>query len=122
MKIYHPSNKLFNIVKTKYFGENFYTLRDLKASKLPRTFWYLKERIPEQRFKNSKFLYQAEILRNSLYDLRTDNYNLITKTKNIDNLLRKIKRDYQGVIYNVGQYNIIALFNDIKAIRKRKVI
>lgn len=114
MNIYHPSNTLFDIVKIKYFGTNCYTKADVRASSLPRTFWYLTKKIPEKRFDTVKYIYEAKINVRDLYDLRKDKNKFITCPLNIDQLLRKIKRKYIGVIYNVIHYDIIAIFKDLK--------
>ncbi len=72
MIIYHPSEKKFNIVKTKYFGQHYYTKNDVKVSRVPRTFWYIKFPIPEDRFTYSQFTYVANVNKKQIYDLRKD--------------------------------------------------
>jgi len=116
MKLYHPSDTKFNIVKTKYFGENYYTIVDVKASNIKRTFWYLTSDIPEKRFRDSKYLYIIDIASNKIYDLKKDKKHLIRKFDNIHRLLIYLSKRYEGVIYNVG-YDIVAIFKDKKPIK-----
>lgn len=119
--IYHPSNKRFDIVKVKYFGEHLYTRGDVKASNLNRSFFYFKQYCPERRFRTRQYSYVVEVVKNRLYDLRTDKQNLIDKfvtTKHdIDGMLRYIKKSYLGAIYDLGEYNIITIFYDIVPVR-----
>lgn len=116
MLIYHPSNSKFNIIKTYFFGLNFYTKNDVKASRVPRTFWYLKIPIPEERLRNTRFTYVANMNKKRIYDLRKDKEKLIGKFASIHELLLYLRKKYTGVIYNVG-YDIIAIFKDIKPIK-----
>jgi hypothetical protein len=116
MKIYHPSNRKFKIVKVKYFGEHNYTKNDMKASLIPRSFWYRKCEIPELRFKNCKYTYVTKIPKCHLYNLKIDAENYIKKYKSIDEMLFQIKKKWKGVLYNV-EYDMIALFYDTKPIK-----
>lgn len=117
MKLYHPSNKKFDIVKVGYFGQNFYTKGDLRTSDLKRSFWYFTPNIPERRFEDCPYIYEIDIDGNDLYDLREDKRNMISKYNNIDMLLKDLKNRYLGVIYNIGRYDIVAIFYDMKSIR-----
>jgi len=117
MIIYHPSNKKFTIVKTKYFGQNYYTKNDVKASGVKRTFWYLKYPIPEDRFINSQFIYVAKVRKKRIYDLRKDKKYLIEKYQTIDKLLRYLKKHYLGIRYNVLNWDLIVIFQNIKPIK-----
>ena len=122
MLLYHPSNKKFDIVKIKYFGENSYTFGDVKVSTIPRTFWYLTPNIPENRLSNTRYLYVAEIELYHLYDFRNKNFDLLRKFRTLDEFLIYIKKHYKGIIYNLGVYDMVAIFYDIKPIKiiKRK--
>lgn len=115
IKLYHYSDKKFDKIKPRFFGENFYTRNDKICSDCKRSFYYIKEaEIPEYRFKDSKYKYVAEILKNKIYDLRVDKKDLKQKYHgNIEGLLLYIKRQYQGAIYNCG-YDIAILFKNIK--------
>lgn len=117
MKLYHPSNRKFKIVKVKYFGDNCYTQRDLKTSKVKRSFWYLTPEIPEHRFKRSPYIYEIKVSKGSIYDLRSDREGLIAKYEDIDRVLKDLKRRYLGVRYNVDICDIIAIFKDMKPIK-----
>lgn len=114
MNIYHPSNKKFDIVKVKYFGSHFYTQNDLRASNIKRSFWYLKSNIPERRLTNTHYLYEAKIDKNDIYDLRKDAENLKGRHRNIDTLLKALRQRFKAVIYNLGAYNVVAVFIDLK--------
>ena len=115
MLLYHPSDKKFDTIKIKYFGENNYTLSDKKSCSIERSFFYLTPKIPEHRFKNSKYLYVIKINDKKIYDLRIDKNNLIQKHKTITNLMEHLKKYYIGAVYNVG-YDIACIFKDIKPI------
>ncbi|MHA1437870.1 MAG: hypothetical protein ACTSPD_09865 [Promethearchaeota archaeon] len=55
-----------------------------------------------------------------LYDLRKDQSKLVKKYNgNIDTILRNIKKNYDGLIYNVG-FNIVCLFKTVNVDRKLK--
>lgn len=116
MKIYHPSNRKFDVVKIKYFGASSYTRTSLNTSIVKRSFWYLTPRIPERIFDYSPYIYVADIKENELYDLRIDKQGLEARFNNADKFLRYIRKEYKGVIYNVG-CNIIAMFVDVKPIK-----
>ena len=121
IKIYHPSDKKFDIVKVKYFGEHLYTRGDVRASNLNRSFFYFKQHCPERRFRTCQYSYVVEMDKRKLYDLRTDKQGLIdrfvTNKHDIDGMLRYIKKLYMGVIYDLGEYNIITIFYDVKPIK-----
>ena len=114
MKLYHPSNKKFNIVKTKYFSEHYYTQNDYRASGLRRTFWYLTPDIPEDRFKNVNYIYMIDIDKHKLYDLRKDPEKLLDKYYMASDLLHYISKHYIGVIYKPTSWNLVAIFKDMK--------
>ncbi len=117
MRLYHPSTKKFDIVKTKYFGENYYTKNDYKASNLQRTFWYLTPNIPEKRFKGHEYLYMVDVDASKLYDLRKDPLNLLKKYHMAHDLLHYISKHYIGVIYKPSTWNLVAIFKDMKPIK-----
>jgi len=120
MILYHPSDRKFNIVKVKYFGEHYYTLNDMKISPVPRTFWYNELPISENRFKSSQFIYVAKVNKKRIYDLRKDKNNLLEKFRyrGLHGLLLYLKKRYLGVIYQVQEFNLVAIFKDIKPIRR----
>jgi len=125
MLIYHPSNKNFNIVKVKYFGENFYTQNDKKVSPINRTFWYTILPILEGRFKNVKYIYIAKVNKKEIYDISKDDFNFKFKFSNIHNLLLHLKTEYLGIKYQIETYELVVLFKDIKPtgrIKNRKNI
>jgi len=118
IKIYHPSDRLFDIVKVKYFGEHYYTRRESRTSDMPRSFWYFTPDIPEARFATTRYLYVTEIDLKGFYDFRNKNLKdtVFEKFESLHDILKLLKLAYQGVIYNVGEYDIIAIFEDIKPI------
>lgn len=115
IKLYHYSDKKFDSIEPKFFGDNFHTLGDIKSSRIKRSFFYIDKNIPEYRFENCKYQYIAEVLANKIYDLRKDKQNLKRKYQgNIEGLLAYIKEGkYHGAIYNCG-YDIAILFKNIK--------
>ncbi len=117
MRLYHPSEKKFNIVRTRYFGQHYYTKNDVNASEVPRTFWYLKCPIPENRFKCSKFIYIVNVNKKRIYDLKKDKKNLKKKYRNIDKILRYLKKYYLGVLYSLPGWDMVIIFKNIKPIR-----
>ena len=117
MKLYHPSTKKFDIVKTKYFGENYYTKNDMIASDLCRTFWYLTPNIPEKRFQGHKYIYMIDINERKLYDLRKDPLKLLKKYYMAHDLLQYISKHYIGIIYKPSTWNLVAIFKDMKPIK-----
>ena len=118
IKLYHFSDyNIKNKISVKFYGLNSYTANDLKATNIKRAFYYIDNIPLEYRFKNSKYCYVIEVDKNNLYDLRIDKNNYINKYKNIPEILKAIKRDYIGIIYNSG-IDIVNLFYDIK-INKR---
>jgi len=115
IKLYHPSNKLFDIVKVKYFGENFYTRNDVIASNVKRSFWYFKQIATEFLLQNCRYSYEIEIDFKKLYDLRIDKYNLIKKYKSIHKMLLYLKKYYLGAIYEQSSNcPIVCIFKDMK--------
>lgn len=114
MKLYHPSNKKFDIIKVKYFGKNWYTRNDYKVSGVKRTFWYLTPNIPEKRFQNCRYIYMIDINEQKLYDLRKDPKNLSEKYPNVNDLLIHLKKYYLGAIYKPTTWNLIIIFEDMK--------
>jgi hypothetical protein len=118
IKLYHYSNKKFDVISPSFFGDNDYTFNDKKYN-IKRSFFYLEPKPLEYRFKGSKYLYIVEVYKQDLYDLREDKDNLKVKYKgDIEGLLRYCKRKYKGIIYNVG-FDIVSLFYDIEPIERR---
>lgn len=120
-KLYHFSD--YNIkdkISVDYYGLNSYTNNDLKATNIKRTFFYL-EAIPlEHRFNGCKYRYVIEVNNNKLYDLKQDKKGFIKKYKTITDILKAIKKEYIGVIYNSG-IDIVNLFYDV-TIKQQEVL
>lgn len=113
LKLYHPSNKLFKMVKVGYFGQNSYTRSDIKSSSIKRSFWYLTSIPQEKIFEHCKYSYVTEIKKDLIYNLEVDTDNLCPKFYNTHELLEYIKKNYIGVMYKPSSYYIVCLFNDI---------
>lgn len=114
MYLYHYTDvKIKDKIKVKYFGSNIYTFNDYKISNIKRAFYFTGKTIPEYRFKNCRYRYIINIKRGKIYNLKRDKRGYKRRYKDIDKLLWAIKRQYKGVLYNVG-YDIVCLFEDTK--------
>jgi len=123
LKLYHPSNKLFKVVKVDYFGQNSYTKASVKSSSIKRSFWYLISIPQEKIFKHCKYSYVTEIKRELIYNLKVDKDNLSARFYSEHDLLVYLKEKYAGVIYKPADYYIVCLFKDIiptKIIRHKR--
>lgn len=124
MRLYHFTDVKLDNIDVKHFGNNIYTLRDVKASGVKRAFYYLEAKPLEYRFETNKYMYIVEIKDSQLYDLRKDKKRLVKKfgqygACDIEALLKYIKKQYRGVIYNTGgSDNIACLFYNIRPIKK----
>lgn len=121
MKLYHYTDKNIKTLRVEKFGNNSFTLADCRASGVKRVFFYLEKKAVEYQLERAKFLYIVQAGR--LYDLRADKRELVRKFSKsgaveIEGLLKYIKRQYRGIIYNTGGLNIACLFYNIKPIKK----
>jgi len=115
IKLYHYSNTDFKeYIKTSFYGQNYFTSNDLKATEVKRAFFYLELNPLERRFSGCRYLYIAEILKSRIYDLRADLRGYKSRYNTITRLLRAIKQNYNGIIYEAGGVVIVNLFYDIK--------
>jgi len=123
VKLYHYSNKnIKGRIKPSFFGGNYYTGNDVKASPVRRAFYYLSRHKTEHLLDNSKYLYITEVNRNKLYNLDKDPKDLKSRfiikglaVIDITRLLKYIKKSYTGIVYN---RNVTAIFKDLKYTRK----
>ena len=122
MRLYHFTDKIIkDKVKVKYFADNIYTQKDKQASTLQRAFFFADDIAPEYRFKACKYRYTVNIDSKRIYNLAKDSACLISKSKNIDKLLKELKRlDYIGASYNIG-YDIIIAFYDVTVSKKELI-
>jgi len=120
MILYHPSNYKFNVVKVSHFGENSYTRNDVRASSILRSFWFDTLPIPEQRFNADQYIYIAEIDDDLIYDLGEDKLKVLQKYATIHQALLFLRELYVGILYNVGKWDDIIIFRDIKPIEIKK--
>ena len=118
IKLYHYSNKKFDTVKPSFFGDNYFTLNDVTASKVARAFFYLSDTPLEKIFFNTLYKYTAVIDESKIYDLRTDKKDLKARYKNdVRGLVSYCKRYFSGLVYNSG-IDIVCLFDNIAVTRQ----
>ena len=122
INLYHYSTKdIDGALSASHFGDNYFTANDKNVSSVNRLFFY-DVPVPENLLRNSNYLYTCRINTAHIYDLRTDEKKLVNKYNgNITLILRRIKRDFKGIIYRIGNYNIICLFNSIVPLKKEKL-
>lgn len=121
IKLYHFTDQDIKQVKPSFFGANAYTARDARFN-IKRAFFYTTRTPKEDRFRYCQYCYIVTADRSKLYDLRADKSKLVNKYNgDIDAILRNIKKNYDGLIYNVG-FDIVCLFKtaDVDRIIKRK--
>ena len=117
IKLYHYSNEdIKKSINPIYYGSGAYTSNDVKCTSVKRCFYYLKPIPYEHFFKTVQYLYVTEIQKSRLYDLSEDYRGYIIKDKTITEILNKIKQKYEGVIYKLGNYNVVNLFYSKKFI------
>jgi len=120
IKLYHfTDSKIKDKIQVKYFGNNYFTLNDKKASSVKRSFFFTKNKVVEYRFKNCQYCYICKVKKSAIYDITKDKKNLYSG--NITELLRRVKRlKYKGVKYTLGNYEVISLLYSIKYYKKIK--
>lgn len=109
------------ILDPQKFGKHAFTRQERKTSTYPRIFFYLDPTDKERFFRSDVWnLYVAEVKRKELYDLTTDNENLIPQIEeqndgvlNYDRLFKTIDKNYNGVYYTVKNRDIVTWFNPI---------
>lgn len=121
IKLYHYSNTdIKDKIKVSYYGQNFYTTNDKNITNVKRAFYYTKPE-PENLLKGNKFLYIVEYPKFRLYDISADLKGYLTG-QTIGQALYKIKQTYNGIIYRIGNLEIVNLFYDTKIIDKITLI
>lgn len=123
IKLYHYSNKNFKgYVSPNFLGLNTYTSNDKNISGLARAFYYTRPGTVEYLLRGSKYLYITEVEPSRIYDITKDKRGYLQRTgQDIDKTLRLIKRNYKGVIYSLGNYEVVNLFSRAK-IKQRKTL
>ena len=120
IKLYHYSQADFkDKVKVIFYGLNYYTSNDKNITDIKRAFYYTEPR-PEALLKGCKFLYITEYPKFRLYDITKDLRGYL-KDKTIDKALYQIKQRYNGVIYKIGDFEIVNLFYDVKFTKKEVI-
>ena len=117
IKLYHYSQAdIKEKIKVKFYGLNYFTSNDKNLTDIKRAFYYTKPE-PEHLLKGNKFLYIVDYPNFRLYDISQDKRGYL-KDKTIDQALRQIKQKYNGVIYRIGNYEIVNLFYDTRYTKK----
>jgi hypothetical protein len=113
--LYHYSNNKINgKLLPDFFGNNSYTDNDIKSCNVKRIFFYDKKN-PEYLLSSCNFLYTCRILKNQLYNITIDPAGFLKKYNSLYQAVKIIKKHYQGIIYHIGDYNIINVFYGIKS-------
>ena len=117
IRLYHYSQADFkDKIKVKFYGLNNYTFYDKNLTDIKRAFYYTKPE-PEHFLKGSKFLYITDYPKFRLYDITKDLKGYL-KDKTISKALSQIKQKYNGVIYRIGNSEIVNLFYDTRYIKQ----
>lgn len=121
--LYHFSNKLSKNPKTtivtqpEKVGSNSFTLNDMRASSVPRTFFYLDLKDKERYFENAP-LYKATVPASKIYDikedplqikekLRSQNYGALNITQLVDEIYNN--PNFDGMYYEPNMH-VVAWF------------
>lgn len=113
--LYHYTNKkISGVLSPAYFGDNYFTANDKNICNIKRLFFYDVKKA-ESLLSNSRYIYHCKIDKSKIYDLRADKSGYIKRYDNISVLLNAIiDKKFNGVIYSIGNYNIVCLFKSIK--------
>ena len=113
--LYHYTNeKISGRLTPRYFGNNSYTQNDVNACNVRRIFFYTVPK-PEALLAGSRFLYTCRILKNQLYNITIDPAGYIKRYNSLYQAINVIKSRYKGIIYRIGDYNIINIFYAINS-------
>ena len=94
MRLYHFSQKDFNVLKPDFFGENSFTKNDAKFP-LKRFFCYETSAPIENQFCYSNFRYTIRIQDKLIYDLDADILGLKNRFNfDIDKILSFVAKKY----------------------------
>ena len=117
MRLYHYSNTdIKDKLKISYYGYNYYTNNDKNITNVKRLFFYTRPE-PEALLRGSKFLYSLDYPDFRIYNITKDLRGYLLHNS-IDKALQRIKQCYNGVIYTIGNYDIVNLFYDVKFTKK----
>jgi hypothetical protein len=120
IKLYHYSNiDIRDYIKPDFYGLNYFTSNDKAITNVKRAFYYTKPE-PEHLLRGSKFLYTILYSKFRLYDISADLKGYL-KDKTISEALHKIKQDYNGIIYRIGNIEIVNLFYRARFIKKERL-
>ena len=113
MKLYHLSDKKLKVINPKYFGKNYHTSNDKNISSVKRAFFYDKPRAQEYLLQDCQYLHTVSVSRAKIYNLTKDPQKILDSVEDIDEALRKIKKNFIGVTYNNG-FNCYIIFQSLK--------
>jgi len=133
LTLYHyaPTNQEEIIVDPKYFADkakrSSFSMREYETSTVPRTFWYVDLEQKERQVSSGRYLYQATILANRIYDFRNDPeghkemhrhrvYGL-RKGMEWNDMLEHIRESYDGIFYSLSGFDVVSLFIPYEATR-----
>lgn len=121
MNLYHFTNADIDILKTEFFGQNYYTKNDSQYS-LPRLFFYDSPIPKEYYLKGSKYCYTVNIPKNRIYNLDIDNLNIKEKFQyDIDGILEYISKNYIGCCYSTS-FLCYCIFQNVMPIARHEYI
>jgi len=103
MKLYHFTNKEnLKTIRPDFFGKNCYTRNDKNISSVKRAFYYSRPKAQEYLLSDASYRYTVNIDKKKIYNLTRDSKKYLVKNQNLDEVLRKIKKEYDGITYDCG--------------------
>lgn len=123
MLLYHYSNSdIIGPLKVSYFNNNDYTAEGAKASNKKRLYFYTEKKPFEYRFKSCKYCYTVSIPESKIYNIDIDILNYKEKKVTISNIFEDIiNKGYKGILFSIGAYSIVNIFEDIESITKERI-
>jgi len=117
MRLYHYSNTdISDFIKPDFYGSNYFTSNDVKITSIKRAFYYTRPE-PEYLLRGCKFLYIVDYPDFRIYDITRD-YKDYLQGRTITEALYKIRQNYNGVRYRIGNLEIVNLFYKAKIIKR----
>jgi hypothetical protein len=122
LTLYHYSAKnIFGKLSPKYYGENFYTGLSVKLSPIKKLYFYTEPN-PEPLLSSCQYCYIAKIQEDKIYNVIEDKLCLNKGDYTFNEIIEKVKNlKYKGIFGSVnGKYNVVYLFENIKAKKQVK--
>ena len=117
MRLYHFSDKNFNILKPCFFGKNSFTKNDAKYT-LCRCFCYSTSKPAEHCFKTASFRYTIRIKDKNIYNLDNDILGLKKRFDyDIDKILKFCAKKYHAIKYSTS-FETYAIFRPYRIFTK----